>query len=213
MRRSLKSAGLVGVVGVLLWAGAASAIYTPNPAGRWAAHHFFLAGDFEYNADKDTDFGEVDDMVGLFVRPAYSVAQNIMIYGRFGFRDSHRTDAGFAGGFGVQGAYVFPRAPEWAVGGAFDFLYWNADDNTNRNIEWKEFQVTPAVSYNIPQVPQLTPYAGVMFDFVDARRGDQDDPVGFLIGTNFDPTNRFRLDAQFRAISETGFYFSAGYLF
>ncbi len=210
MRQSLRSAGLAGIVGALLWAGTASAIYTPNPAGRWAAHHFFLAGDFEYNADKDmTRIGEVDDMVGFFVRPAYSVAQNIMIYGRFGLRDSDRTDTGFAGGFGVQGAYVFPRAPEWAVGGAFDFLYWDAD-----NLDWKEFQVTPAVSYNIPRIPQLTPYAGVMFDFVDASRSiEQDDPVGLLIGTNFDPTNRFRLDAQFRAISETGFYFSAGYLF
>jgi hypothetical protein len=34
-----------------------------------------------------------------------------------------------------------------------------------------------------------------------------------LFGTNFDPTDRVRLDAQFRVINETGFSLSAGYMF
>ena len=37
--------GLVGL-GLLVWCGSAQALYTPNPAGRWAENRFFLAGDF-----------------------------------------------------------------------------------------------------------------------------------------------------------------------
>jgi hypothetical protein len=197
----------IGVAGVLLWAQSALALYTPNPAGRWAPGHFFLAGDFMYNTDKDLDpRGSIDDQVGFFARPAFSVAPNVMLYGRFGVMDAKGLDSGFAGGFGVQGAYILPQAPEWAIGGAFDFVYWDTD------LDYIEYQFTPAVSYNIPRVPQLTPYAGLMLDFLGGDF-DEDKTVGFLAGTNFDVNNRFRLDAQFRAISETGFFFSAGYLF
>ena len=196
------------VVALLVWTADALAIYTPNPAGRWAEGRFFLAGDFQYNANKDLDSRprEVEDMVGLWVRPAYSVARNVMLYGRLGFQDASKVDAGFAGGFGLQGAYAFPAAPEWAIGGAFDFLYWDAGD------QWIEFQITPAVSYNIPRVPELTPYAGLMFDFLGGDFGE-DDPVGFLVGSNYDVSNRVRLDAQFRVLSEVGFLLSAGYMF
>jgi ketosteroid isomerase-like protein len=124
-------------------------------------------------------------------------------------------DAGLAVGFGVQGAYVFPRAPAWAIGGSFDYLHWSADfENGGPSIDWNEFQLAPAVSYRIPSVPEFTPYAGLMFDFVDARDPlREDDPVGFLVGTNIDPTPNVRLDIQVRAVSELGFFFSAGYLF
>lgn len=208
--------GLLVMGCLLLSAGTASAVYTPNPAGRWAPQRFFLAGDFQFNADKDLDKprGQLDDTVGFFVRPAYSVARNLMLYGRVGFQDSDGLDTGFAAGFGIQGAYPLPRAPEWAIGGSFDFLFWDTErqGGSSRNIDWVEFQFAPAVSYNIPQVPQLTPYAGFLFDFLAGDVGE-DDPVGMIFGTNFDPTNRVRLDAQFRVISETGFFLSAGYLF
>lgn len=201
---------------LLLTTGTASAVYTPNPAGRWAPQRFFLAGDFQFNADKDLDDprGELEDTIGFFVRPAYSVAPNFMAYGRVGFQDSDPLDSGFAGGFGLQGAFVLPRAPEWAIGGSFDFLFWDTETEgrVSRDVEWIEFQFSPAVSYNIPPVPQLTPYAGFVFDFL-AGDVDEDDPVGMVFGTNFDPTNRVRLDAQFRVISETGFFLSAGYMF
>ena len=83
-----------------------------------------------------------------------------------------------------------------------------------RDIDWNEFQLAPAVSYNVPRVPQLTPYAGMLFDFVDARGPiSESDPVGFLIGTNWDPTPEVRLDAQFRGVNETGFFFSVAYIF
>lgn len=201
---------------LLLSAGTASAVYTPNPAGRWAPQRFFLAGDFQFNVDKDLDKPRVqlDDTVGFFVRPAYSVAPNLMLYGRLGFQDADKLKTGFAAGFGAQGAYVLPRAPEWAIGGSFDFLFWDTKPKGafSPSVEWVEFQVAPAVSYNIPRVPELTPYAGLLFDFLS---GDvnQSDPVGLLFGTNFDPTNHVRLDAQFRVISETGFFLSAGYMF
>jgi hypothetical protein len=42
---------------------------------------------------------------------------------------------------------------------------------------------------------------------------DQDDTVGLMFGTNYDFTERVRLDAQVRFISETGFFLSCGYLF
>lgn len=41
----------------------------------------------------------------------------------------------------------------------------------------------------------------------------QSGPAGFLIGTNFDPTPNLRLEAQVRAVSETAFSISVGYLF
>src|SRR5256885_17148617 len=72
----------LGVLGVVL-AGAtsASAMYTPNPAGRWAPGRFFLAGDFDYASSKDLDGGgEIKDRIGMFARPAFSIAPNIMIY-------------------------------------------------------------------------------------------------------------------------------------
>jgi hypothetical protein len=204
----------IAVTGSLLaWSGTASAVSTPNPAGRWPGQRFFLAGDFQYN-DKDLEprQGEIDDEVGLFVRPAFSVAQNVIVYGRFGFQDADGLDAGFAAGFGVQGAFELPRAPEWAIGGAFDFLFWDTENRAGRDIEYSEIQFTPAVSYQIPPLPALTPYAGVMFDILTGDL-EEDDTVGMVFGTNFDPTNRVRLDAQFRLVSENGFFVSAGYLF
>ena len=203
--------GLVGL-GLLVWCGSAQALYTPNPAGRWAENRFFLAGDFTYNADKDLDGGgEIKDQVGFFARPAFSVARNVMIYGRVGAMDGKHLDSGFAGGFGVQGAYVLPRHPEWAIGGAFDFLYWKTGSGPF-DLTYIEYQFTPAFSYNVPSIPQLTPYAGVAFDFLGSDF-DEDKPFGLVMGTNYDPTNRVRLDAQFRVISETGFFISAGYMF
>jgi hypothetical protein len=199
-------------VALFVWVATAQAMYTPNPAGRWAANRFFLAGDFEYDSTKDLDGGgELDDKVGFFARPAYTIAPNVILYGRLGVADANHLDSGFAGGFGVQGAYVLPRAPEWAIGGAFDFVYWDTGA-PGGDLSYVEYQFAPAVSYNIPKVPQLTPYAGVLFDFLSSDFGE-DDPVGMVFGTNFDPSDRVRLDAQFRVVNETGFYFSAGYMF
>ena len=211
---------VVAVLAATFWAGTAVAMYTPNPAGRWAPDHFFLAGDFQFNGSKDLDVGgghthSLDNMVGLFVRPSYSIARNIVVYGRLGFQSADSVDTGFAGGFGIQGAYEFPGARAWAIGGAFDFMHWSADmQDGGPDINWNEFQLTPAVSYRIPSLPELTPYAGLMFDFVDARDSvSEDDPVGLLMGTNFDPNPHLRLDFQLRVISETGFFFSVGYVF
>jgi hypothetical protein len=203
---------LAAVTAVVLAAGEAAAIYTPNPAGRWAPQRFFLAGDFQYVADKDLDEGEVEDVTGFFVRPSYSIAQNVMVYGRVGFQDADPLDTGFAAGFGVQGAYIFPRAPEWAIGGSFDFLYWGTEARRGGDVDWTEFQFAPAVSYNVPSVPALTPYAGFMLDFVTGDL-EQDDPFGLLFGANYDIVPHVRFDAQFRVISETGFFVSGGYLF
>lgn len=197
---------------LLVGAASAPAMYTPNPAGRWAPQRFFLAGDFMWN-EKDLDGGgEIDSAVGAFVRPAYSIAPNVMLYGRIGMQDADDLDTGFAGGFGAQGAYIFPQAPEWAVGGAFDFMWWDTEGRGGGDFDYKEFQISPAVSYNVPQAPQFTPYGGMMFDFLEGDV-EEDDPVGLLLGTNFDASSRFRLDAQIRLVSETGFFFSAGYLF
>ena len=203
--------GLAVMSLVLIGAQTASAMYTPNPAGRWAPGRFFLAGDFDFTADKDLDGGgEVEDKIGFFARPAYSIAPNIMVYGRIGFMDADGLDSGFAGGFGVQGAYIFPHAPEWAVGGAFDFVYWKTGGGPD--LDWVEYQFTPAVSYNIPSIPQLTPYAGVAIDFLGSDF-DEDDAIGPLFGINYDPSSHVRLDAQIRFVTETGFFFSGGYMF
>ncbi|HSD10023.1 MAG TPA: hypothetical protein VLF14_03510 [Candidatus Binatia bacterium] len=204
--------GLIGSASIFLLATEATAMYTANPAGRWAQNRFFLAGDFQYNSDKDLDGGgEIKDMAGFFARPAYSIAPNLLVYGRVGAQDAEHLDSGFAGGFGIQGAYVFPRAPEWAIGGSFDFLYWDTG-SSNADLTYIEYQFAPAVSYNVPGVPQLTPYAGVLVDFLGSDF-DEEDPVGLLFGINFDPTDVVRLDAQFRVINETGFFLSAGYMF
>jgi hypothetical protein len=212
MMRRLDCGFALGALAVLAWATTASAVYTPNPAGRWSPQRFFLAGDFQYN-DKDLDpRGEINDEIGFFARPAFSLAKNIMIYGRIGFQDSDTLDSGFAAGFGVQGAYVFPNAPEWAVGGAFDFLWWDTEGEFGGDVDYTEFQFTPAVSYNVPQLPELTPYAGVMLDFLGGDL-EEDDVFGLVFGTNYDLMDRIRFDAQFRVISETGFLLSAGYLF
>ncbi len=201
---------------IFLWVTSAEALYTPNPAGRWTPQRFFLAGDFQYNTSKDLDpGGEVEDMAGFFVRPSYSLAPNVAVYGRLGIQTADDLDTGFAGGFGIQGAYELPGARQWAIGGSFDFLHWSADfEHTDANIDWNEFQIAPAVSYKIPQAPTLTPYAGLLFDFVDARGPlSESDPVGLLFGLNFDPSPHVRLDGQVRVVSETGFLLSAGYLF
>lgn len=211
MKRGMR-VWLIGFAAIFAWATSASAFYTPNPAGRWAPGHFFLAGDFMYNSSKDLDGGgEIKDQIGFFARPAFSIAPNVMLYGRFGFMDAKGLDSGFAGGFGVQGAYIIPRAPEWAIGGAFDFVYWDTGAG-NTNLTYIEYQFSPAVSYNIPRIPQLTPYGGLLFDFLGSDFSE-DKPIGLVFGTNFDPSNHVRLDAQFRVVNETGFYFSAGYLF
>ena len=111
-------------------------IYTPNPAGRWKPSRFSLMADFQYNS-KDLDSGPDVDAYGFFVRPTFAPIRNMSVYGRFGFQGADKIDVGFAGGFGVQYAYQFPSAPKWAVGGAFDFLYWTADiEHTDSDIPY-----------------------------------------------------------------------------
>lgn len=206
---------LMVVAGVLCWASAAAAMYTPNPAGRWAAERFFVAGDFQYITSKDLDPpGKIEDVAGFFVRPGYSLLENFVVYGRLGFQTADRVDTGFAGGFGLQGAFPLPRASAWAVGGAIDYLHWSADTSRGRNIRWNEFQLSGAVSYQPASLPGLTPYAGLLFNFVDGRGSlSEDDPVGLLFGASFDASAPFRLEGQFRVVSETGFLLSFAYVF
>jgi len=195
-----------------LTATSASAIYTPNPAGRWDANRFFLAGDFQYNGDKDLDpIGEIDDEVGLFVRPSYAFAPNATVYGRLGFQDASHVDAGFAIGLGLQAAWELPDATDWAIGASVDYLYWDLEAGGS-DVDYHEIQFAPGVSYNIPQLRSVTPYAGLMADFlVDDL--EEDDPIGLLFGSNFDVGDNIRFDGQIRLISEAGFLLSVGYLF
>jgi hypothetical protein len=193
--------------------GEGRALYSPNPAARWAPGHFFLAGDFVFNSEKDLEGGgEIDDMTGFYARPAYTLMPNVIVYGRLGVQDADNLDSGIAVGGGIQGAYVLPQAPEWAIGGAFDILHWDTELGNGPDVDYTEFQITPAVSYNVPQIPALTPYAGLPINFISGDL-EEDDTIGLLIGTNFDIGSRLRLDGQFRAIHETGFAFSVGYLF
>jgi len=220
-----KQVGLLTVFAIVLWAGEASAMYTPNPAGRWEPYRFFLAGDFQFNYKDMDPGGSIDNMVGFFARPTFSIAQNVVLYGMLGVQTADKLDTGFAGGVGLQGAYVLPRAREWAIGGSFQYLHWDSDFShpncspsgrcpAPRSINWDEFQFAPAVSYSIRTAPQLTPYAGMLFDFVDAHASiSERNPVGLLFGANFDPSPHVRLDGQFRVISETGLLLSVGYLF
>jgi len=213
MRLRVMLGVLVALVTLGIWTTESVAMYTPNPAGRWAANHFFLAGDLQYNGDKDLDSGgSLDDEVGLFVRPSYAFAENATVYGRLGFQDADHLETEFAAGVGVQAAWALPQAKAWALGGSLDVLYWNAETNGGSNIDYTEIQLTPAVSYQFPQSPMFTPYAGLMLDFITGDL-DEDDPVGLLFGTNIDVNKHIRLDAQFRVISEEGLFFSAGYLF
>lgn len=210
-RMTLNAAVSVALLAV--FAGPAAAMYTPNPAGRWEANRFFVAGDLQFNTDKDLDpRGEIDDQVGLFVRPSYAFAPNAVIYGRLGFQDADHLDTGFAIGAGLQAAWQIPAAPDWALGGSFDYLYWDTEGRGGGDIDYQELQVSGAVSYNIPQLREVTPYIGFMADFlVDDL--DEDDPVGILIGSNFDIGSNVRFDAQIRGINENGFLLSAGFLF
>ena len=201
---------------VAVWVFAASdalAVYTPNPAGRWAANRFFIAGDLQYNDEKDVQTddggieGKIEDEVGFFVRPSYSFMENGTIYGRIGVQEADGTDSEFAIGFGAQAAWALPAADDWAIGVSFDYLYWDLD-----NIDYHEIQFAPAVSYRIPQVPEITPYFGLMADFI-VDDLEEDDPVGIMFGSNFDIGEHIRFDTQVRLISETGFLLSAGFLF
>ena len=199
---------LSAIVLLALGATESAAVYTPNPAGRWEANHFFIAGDLQYNGDKDLDSGgSIDDAVGFFVRPSYSFAPNATLYGRIGMQDADHIDTEFAIGAGIQAAWELPGATDWAVGGSLDYLYWDLDF-----ADYHEIQFAPAVSYHIPQLREVTPYAGLLFDFLVGDL-EEDDPVGILLGSNFDLGDNVRFDAQLRVISEDGFFLSAGYRF
>jgi len=210
--RTTSTSTFLAIAVLALTATSASAIYTPNPAGRWDANRFFIAGDLQYNGDKDLDSnGELDDEVGLFVRPSYAFAPNAVVYGRLGFQDAEHTDTGFAIGFGLQAAWELPAATDWAIGASFDYLFWDLESGGS-DVDYHEIQLAPAVSYNIPQLRAVTPYVGLMADFlVDDL--EEDDPIGLMFGSNFDLGEHIRFDGQIRVISEAGFLLSAGYLF
>ena len=207
---------IIWVAGLLVagTATVAGAMYTPNPAGRWEANHVFVAGDLQYNGNKDLDSPstEVDDEVGLYARLSYAFMENATVYGRIGMQDADHLEAQFALGGGIQAAWALPQARDWAIGGAFDVLWWNAEFNNGADIDYTEIQLAPAVSYNFPAARYVTPYAGLAFDFVTGDF-DEDDPVGILFGANFDLDKHWRLDAQVRLISEDGLFMSAGYMF
>ena len=201
---------LTAIVLLALTATQAAAIYTPNPAGRWEANRFFVAADLQYNGDKDLDSGgSLDDTVGFYVRPSYAFAPNATLYGRIGLQDadSRGIDTEFAIGAGIQAAWEIPAATDWAVGASFDYLYWDLD-----SVDYHEIQFAPAVSYNIPQLREVTPYAGLLANFLIDDL-EEEDPVGILLGSNFDVGEQIRFDAQIRLISENGFFLSAGYRF
>jgi hypothetical protein len=198
---------------VALAATQASAMYTPNPAARWKQNRVLLAGDFQYMGEKDIDGGgEIEDEYGLFVRGAYSFAPNAVVYGRLGVQDADSVEEGFALGLGLQAAWELPGAPDWAIGGSFDYLWWDLEANNGADIDYHEFQLAPAVSYNVPQARALTPYAGIALDFITDDL-EEDDPVGLFLGSNIDIGENWRLDGQVRFVHEEGFFFSAGYLF
>jgi hypothetical protein len=197
---------------VALGATQVRAMYSPNPAGRWAENRFFVAGDLQYNQKDLEHNGDLDDEVGLFVRPSYSLAKNVTIYGRIGFQDADHLDAEFAIGGGIQAAYVIPNARDWAIGGSFDYLFWNAQTNGGSDVDYHEFQLTPAVSWNPSQLRALTPYAGIPINFLSGDL-DEENTVGLMLGSNYDLNEHVRFDAQVRFVSETGFFLSAGYLF
>ena len=211
MRVGLRTCFSAMTLLMVLAATEARATYTPNPAGRWQPNQFFLAGDFQYTDEKDLEHGKLNDEYGLFVRPSYSFAPNATVYARLGFQDADHFDAGFAIGAGVQMAWQLPQATDWAIGGSFDYLFWDLEGPGGGNVDYHELQLSPAVSYNIPQIREITPYAGLAFDFLEGDV-DEDDPVGLLFGSNFD-VNRWRFDAQFRVINEEGLMLSAGYMF
>ncbi len=196
------------VAASLLGAGDAFAIYTPNPAGRWQANRFFVAADLQYNDDKDLDpAGDISDEVGFFIRPSYAFAPNATFYGRIGVQEADGTDSELAIGFGLQAAWVLPAASNWAIGASFDYLFWDID-----GVDYHEIQLAPAVSYRIPQAQGITPYAGLIADFlVDDL--EEDNPLGLLFGSNFDIGEHLRFDAQIRLIAEYGFLLSGGFLF
>lgn len=203
------------VIGVLVCAVPALAIYTPNPAARWQAKTFSLMADFNYDS-KDLDPGPNDlDRYGFFARPSFALIDNVSLYGRLGVMGADDVDAGFAGGFGIQGAYEIPSAPEWAVGAAVDFFYWSGEiEGTDEGIDWVEFQIAQAVSYELRQIPGLVPYAGLAFDFVDAHGSiSEDDAVGLMFGSSYDAGAHLRLEAQARILHEAGIFVSAGYRF
>jgi hypothetical protein len=206
--RAKSSFVLVAVVALASMAAVEShAMYTPNPAARWAANRLFVAADLQYNGDKDLDRGgEIDDEIGFYGRPSYAFAQNATIYGRIGFQDADGVDTEFAIGGGLQAAWVLPNAQDWTIGASFDYLYWDVPG------DYHEIQIAPAVGYNIPSLRELTPYAGLAFDFL-VEDYEEDDPVGVLLGSTFDVGDRIRLDGQVRFINESGFSISAGYLF
>jgi len=198
--------------------GLSFGVYTPNPAGRWQAHRFFIGGDMQFNASKNMDANrprafDVDNMYGFFVRPGFSVAENIVVYARLGVQGAEDVHAGFAGGFGVQGSYEIPALPELAVGGAFDYMHWAGEFTRGPNIDWNEFQITPAVSYQPRRFQEFSAYGGVMFDIVDATRLSEQDLVGLMLGVSYDFTDHFRLEGQARVISEDGLYLGATYIF
>jgi len=194
-------------------AAEALAMYTPNPAARWDANHFFLAGDFQFNGDKDLDGGgKIDDQVGLFVRPSYAFGRNAVVYGRLGFQDADGLDTGFSVGTGIQAAWELPQARDWTIGGSFDYLFWDTEGAGGGNVDYQEIQFAPAVSYSIPKLRKLTPYAGLALDFLIGDL-DEDDPVGMFFGSNFDISDHLRLDGQVRLVNEYGFSLSLGYLY
>jgi hypothetical protein len=226
----VKAVGLLGIVALLLSAEAASAVYTPNPAGRWQKHRFFIAADVQY-LKKDIDLPGPDnktveeEIYGMFVRPSFSIAPNVTVYGRIGFQDTDLVELGFAGGAGAQLAYPLPWAREWAIGVSYDFLYVEDSDfeDVPGSREWMEHQIAPGVSFTVPRVRALTTYAAALIDFVEAERTqgngqsggelEQDDLVGLAVGLTVDPIPNLRVDVQFRAISETAASLSVGYLF
>jgi hypothetical protein len=211
--RTISTRLVLAVAVLALTATSASAIYTPNPAARWDANRFFIAGDFQYNGEKELDpNGEIDDAVGLFVRPSYAFAPNATVYGRLGFQDASHIDAGFAIGLGLQAAWEIPAARDWAVGASVDYLYWDLEEAGGPEVDYHEIQLAPAVSYSIPQLRAVTPYVGLMADFLIDDL-EEDDPIGLLFGSNFDLGEHIRFDGQIRLISEAGFFLSAGYLF
>jgi hypothetical protein len=207
---------IIWVAGLLVvgTASVAGAVYTPNPAGRWEANRVFLAGDLQYNWEKDLDdpSAEIDDEVGIYARLSYAFMENATVYGRVGVQDADHLDTQFAIGGGVQAAWALPQARDWAVGGSFDVLWWDAEASNGADIDYTEIQIAPAVSYSVPQMRSLTPYAGLAFDFVTGDF-EEDDPVGILFGASFDLDKHWRMDAQMRLISEDGLFLSVGYLF
>ncbi len=210
----------LALLAALLIPTAAGAQAIGNPV--FSHYDFVLQGTVEYGSiDRDLDSGrqnpETSEVTTTLFKGIVGIHPRLDLYVLLGQasldlcsgdaqeicgEDGQISASDFAYGGGTRITVWEGKHVEAAIGGqALWFSVQDRAENTNRTVDWANYQFFAGASF--PSVPHATPYAGILYEIVDAKlKGpntidlEVDSPTSAFVGLDIPWGNYFSLSLE-----------------